>query len=176
VKDDEFLGLCLDFQLFSGVLRSGVLSYRKGDPVAAEAALLESVDRVGPLESFDVAELAVEVGLPDVARKLARRELSAVPWPRASQVAASGVIAEVDSDLVAAIDRFRSAAEAFRSMGLLPDQARALVRLGHALVTLGRADEGRERLTEARALWSAMRAQGRVAEIDDFLTDAARSR
>ncbi len=134
--------------------------------------LLEAGIAAGHLYSGpESARAAVEVGRPDLARRLLDL---AVPIARRTGLA-DAVVAEAEGHIAAARDWNAKAVEMTRAVGNIPDEAHALAGLGRCLLALGEADEGAARLRESREIWVGLRATPRIAEIDAVLASGGAS-
>ena len=118
--------------------------------------------------------VSVLTGLPQLAEELLSREVARHPVEEASSLGAKAVLAEAKGEHAEARVWYTAAAEAFGVLEMAPDRAHALQGLGRCLLALGETDEGSARLLEARTLWKQMKAELRIAEIDERLARTSR--
>jgi hypothetical protein len=151
----------------------GLLALERGELETANSLLHEARSDLDPGIAFDTIRLAVALDELELARPLATRPSSNVPSKRASLLAGSAVLAEYDRDFVRARDLYRSAANAYSQLGLLPGQALSLTGAGRCLLATGPAADAAIELHRARELWSQMGATRRLAEVDNLLDQGA---
>ena len=118
----------------------------------------------------DEVKAAIGAGDVDLGRALLR-DPDAFPEPlfRASASSGAGAIAAADGRWDEAANHHAEAVDLLDQLGYsdsLPDDR---IRLGRCLLRLGRTTEGVERLREARTVCERLRADTRIAEIDELL-------
>jgi class 3 adenylate cyclase/tetratricopeptide (TPR) repeat protein len=90
------------------------------------------------------------------------------PYPQHALCAAGAVLDEGRHQFADAARGYGEAAERWRSFGVVPERAHALLGLGRCLVALGRPG-AREPLLEARRLFTSLRAHPLAARADAVL-------
>ena len=118
----------------------------------------------------DEVKAAIAAADVDLGRALLR-DPDAFPEPlfRASACSGAGAVAASDGQWDVAANHHADAVGLLDRLGYsdsLPDDR---IRLGRCLIRLGRTREGVERLREARTVCERLRADTRIAEIDELL-------
>jgi hypothetical protein len=85
---------------------------------------------------------------------------------------ARAVLAELEGDLTAAVERYEDAAERWGAFPSVLEHGLALVGAGRCLSVLGRQNEGTERLRAAGERFGALGAAPLIEEVDDLLARA----
>jgi hypothetical protein len=88
-----------------------------------------------------------------------------------SLIAARAVLAEADNKKDEAASLYENAAAGWREFGFVFALAQNLLGAGRCLLALGRAEEGRPRLNEARDIFASLGARPALAETDALLGD-----
>ena len=149
-----------------------------GNPGAARRVLQDAI-RGTPcgelLGASPFVRLCLRVDVSEIARQAIECGAPSNPWEMAHVTAGVAMLAEADGDLGAGREAYLRAAESFDRFGAAPERAYALAGLGRCLLALGVPEDGVARLREARAIWDALRATPRLAEIDAALAAIGRA-
>ena len=86
--------------------------------------------------------------------------------------AARAALHEFDGAHEQAARLFEEAAVGWEAWGFVLGRGEALLGAGRCLLAIGRTDAGRERLTDARAIFAGLSAQPLLARVDALLGDA----
>jgi class 3 adenylate cyclase/tetratricopeptide (TPR) repeat protein len=150
----------------------------RGDPVGA-VELVRELDellrgRPGPRSwilngAARVCLAADEAGL---LRSLIDQGVEHLTRDQNSMASARAVLAELEGDLTAAVERYEDAAERWGAFPSVLEHGLALVGAGRCLSVLGRQNEGTERLRAAGERFGALGAAPLIEEVDDLLARA----
>jgi hypothetical protein len=152
----------------SGLLAAGEPDRALG--LLAEAAAWPHVTESSLFPAYlpEMVRTAVAAGDLALAERLATGLGPTFAYHRHALCAAGAVLAEARGRLDEAAAGHAAAAEGWRSFGVVPERAHALLGRGRCLVALGRPG-GREPLRQARQVFAGLRAQPLVAEADALL-------
>jgi tetratricopeptide (TPR) repeat protein len=179
---DESLSLARqvrDAQILGPTLAAAAIAARRSGDVDAAVALVDELD--GALAGRaawhrarflpDLVDICVAAGasgkaaqLVDSIDVLAGRTQHAVD-------AAHALIAEKRGDPGRALQLYGTAADGWERFSFQLGRAEALLGAGRCLLALGRADEARAPLVDAREIFAALRARPSLAEVDALLDD-----
>jgi class 3 adenylate cyclase/tetratricopeptide (TPR) repeat protein len=171
VPYDEYLILG-----FSVAARAMALAGRRDDALAMLRDL-EPLDwrlattygmRVLP----DAVRLAVTLDAIELADALGRTMPAFTPFYRSALDAKAATILEARGQLDEALDSYVAVVGGWRSLGIVPELAFALLGEGRTLAALGRTGEARPILTEARSIFGELRAAPSIAAVDALLAVA----
>ena len=174
VDPEELAELTRRMDDLAPLIVAGQLALVRGDGDLAKNFVLEGAPQAPLGDAFSTARVSVLTGLPQLAEELLSREVARHPVEEASSLGAKAVLAEAKGEHPEARVWYTAAAEAFGVLEMAPDRAHALQGLGRCLLALGETDEGSARLLEARTLWKQMKAELRIAEIDERLARTSR--
>ena len=112
---------------------------------------------------------ALVIDQPELAERLVGGLEPRTPYAEHALVAANVALTEAGGDLPAAADAYADAADRWESLGVVPEQAFALLGQGRCLVGLSRQTEGVPVLRRARELFERLGAVPALAETDALL-------
>jgi predicted ATPase/class 3 adenylate cyclase len=108
----------------------------------------------------------------DLLRELTERASPPMRRDRNCKLSARAVLAELEGDPAAGLQLHLEAAEAWAAFPHVFEHGHAQLGAGRCLVTLGREAEARERLLQARELFSSLGAATGLVETDELLARA----
>jgi tetratricopeptide (TPR) repeat protein len=166
-----------DAQLLVPALAIAALVERaRGDLPAAMALIEELEQQTSEMSDWhrarflpELTEICVAARDNDPARRLADGIRVTVGRAGHSLVAARAVLAEADGRTAEAVALYDDAAGGWREYGFGFGLARSLLGAGRCLLALGRADEAKPRLNEARDIFAGLEAAPALAEVDALL-------
>ncbi len=115
---------------------------------------------------------ALAIGNPELAERLVTGVEPRTTIAEHALVAVHAALAEASGDAQAAADCYAQTAERFQQVGVIPEQAYALLGQGRCLTALGRRTEATRALVQARELFETLKAAPALAEIDALLDQA----
>ena len=150
----------------------------RGD-VAGAVELVEELDellreRPGPRSWLldGSARVCLAAGKVELLRSLIDQGVEYLTRDRNSMASARAVLAELEGDLTAAIERYEDAATRWEAFPSVLEHGLALMGAGRCLLALGRQNEGAARLRATRERFGALKAAPLVGEVDDLLARA----
>jgi len=168
--------LAQDPQVLSPALALHALVELARDASSAVAAIEEELDATRGLADWHRGRFLPE--LVRIAPVVLGRELlepMRTTLGRASHaiVASRAELAEIEGKLEEARELHDEAAARWASYGRVDGRADSLLGAGRCLLALGRDNDGRERLDEARAIFQQLGAQPALVEIAELLGESA---
>ena len=168
-----------DGQVLVPVFRVAAFARSQRGDVAGALALVEELDallrgRVG-FRSWllnGAALVCLAAGATDLLSSLIEQGFEHLLRDANSKASARAILAELNGDYGAALERFDRAAEGWRAFPSILERAHALAGAGRSLLELGRQNEATERLRAARDAYLSLRAAPLVAEMDSMLARA----
>jgi hypothetical protein len=94
------------------------------------------------------------------------------PIDQHALTSANAALHEAHGDHRAASEQYADAAQRWRTFGVVPEQAFALLGHGRCLVALGQMTEAAQRLRLVRDIFQALKAAPALAETDALLQQA----
>jgi tetratricopeptide (TPR) repeat protein len=145
----------------------------RGERAKARDLLVELLPQLGhrsgwnwqPRHVTPLVRAALELDDLDLAQAILRELRPVNPYAHHAAVASTAAILEGRGDLDAAIAAYAEAADRWLAFGVVPEEAFALLGQGRSLVATGRADDAREPLARARAIFERLKAVPALAEI-----------
>jgi hypothetical protein len=119
-----------------------------------------------------VMRIALGIGEPELADRLASGLEPRFPYAEHALVAANAALTEARGDLRAAAQAYADAADRWNRFGVVPGRAFALLGQGRCLLELSRATEALPILRHAREILERLRAAPALAETDTLLQQA----
>jgi hypothetical protein len=116
-----------------------------------------------------VVRTAVAIGEPALAEHLAAGGPPKVPIDAAAKATITAILTEARGDLQSAADAYADAAGRWERLGVVPEQAFALLGEGRCVATLGRSSEALPVLQQARQIFTRLGAAPALAETDALL-------
>ena len=116
--------------------------------------------------------MCLAAGKVELLRSLIDQGVEYLTRDRNSMASARAVLAELEGDLTAAIERYEDAATRWEAFPSVLEHGLALMGAGRSLLALGRQNEGAARLRAARERFGALKAAPLVGEVDDLLARA----
>jgi hypothetical protein len=113
--------------------------------------------------------VALELGEIELAPSLVDGFIAVHRYANHAKAAARAAVLEARGDLPAAIAGYEDAAGRWAAFGVVPEQAFALLGWGRSLVASGRVGEAREPLAQAREIFTQLRAEPSLREIEGLL-------
>jgi tetratricopeptide (TPR) repeat protein len=120
--------------------------------------------------------LAIGLGRPDVAQRLAKGLPAARPFDAATQIALDALLLETRGDRAAAVPQFTAAADRWRDLGVPYEQAQAQLGQGRCLAAVGESAAARAALELARDGFAGLGAQPALREAETLLAALADGR
>ena len=147
----------------------------------AAAALLGEVesfphardDQNYPAVLAAMVRAALQIGEPELAERLVGGLEPRYPYAEHALVAANAALTEARGDLPTAADAYADAAGRWERIGVVPEQAFALLGRGRCLLGLSRTTEAAAVLQHAREIFERLQAAPALAETDALLAAAA---
>jgi class 3 adenylate cyclase/tetratricopeptide (TPR) repeat protein len=115
---------------------------------------------------------ALQIGEPALAQRLVTGLEPRYPYAEHALVAANAALTESGGDLQAAADAYADAADRWERLGVVTEQAFALLGQGRCLVGLSRPTEAAPVLQHAREIFEGLRAAPALAETDALMQRA----
>jgi class 3 adenylate cyclase/tetratricopeptide (TPR) repeat protein len=165
-----------DLQIVAQVLTiAALVEQTRGDLTAATQLVeeLERVTRDGPAcyranPLPDVARLCKAAGIPGFIQQFLKGADSPAARYQHCLVTAQAVLDEAQGDLEEAANRYTDAGGRWKDFGVVLEHGQALLGLGRCRAQLGHSD-ARDRLLDARGIFSQLGAGPLLAETDDWL-------
>jgi hypothetical protein len=120
----------------------------------------------------DSARVCLAGGAGPLLRELTERAVPHLWRDRNCVLSARAVLAELEGDPAMALELHVEAAEQWAAFPHVFEHGHALLGAGRTLLALGRESEARERLLEARDLFSGLGAAPAIGEADELLARA----
>jgi class 3 adenylate cyclase/tetratricopeptide (TPR) repeat protein len=181
---DESLGLARevrDAQILGPTLAAAAIAARRSGDVDAAVALVDELD--GALAGRaawhrarflpDLVDICVAAGASGKAAQLVDSIDVLAGRTQHGVDAAHALLAEKRSDHGRALQLYGTAADGWEQFSFRLGRAEALLGAGRCLLALGRADEARTPLADAREIFAALRARPSLAEVDALLDDGS---
>jgi tetratricopeptide (TPR) repeat protein len=179
---DDFVARARDAQdaqlLVPAVAVAALVEQARGDLPAAMALIEELEQQTSEMSDWhrarflpELTEICVAARDIDPARRLADGIRVTVGRAGHSLIAARAVLAEADGKTDEAAALYENSAAGWRAYGFVFALAQSLLGSGRCLLALGRADEARPRLNEARDIFARLGARPALAEVDALLGD-----
>ena len=143
-----------------------------GDDAGARSLLTEVValPDVGSWWWFTLlptlVRAATALGELELAATMTTYREPQMPYTQHAVVSARAALVEARGDGWAASDAYADAARRWEGLGVVPELGHALLGRGRTLLALGRSDEARTELEQARAIFAALHAEPALREID----------
>jgi predicted ATPase/class 3 adenylate cyclase len=127
-----------------------------------------------PMYLPEMVRTALKAADVDVASRLISGYEPLLPYATVSARASRAAIAEHHGELPDAVEGYASAAEEWRALGVLTEEAFALLGAGRCLVDMGSESDAVRTLSEALAIFENLAAQPAFEETLDLLRRASR--
>ena len=146
----------------------------------AAATLLTEIDAIPGAHEFpgyaaflpEMVRTALAIGDPQLAERLVGGVEPRFPVAEHALVAASAALTEARGDLQAAADSYADAVARWERLGVVPEQAFALLGQGRCLLGLNRPTEATPVLQHAAEIFGRLQAVPALAETDALLERA----
>ena len=147
------------------------------DQAAALLAEIEAVPGAHEIPYYaaflpTMVRTALSLGNPELAERLVAGVKPQTPAAEHALATVNAALAEARGELGAAAQGYADAADRWRSFGVVPEQAFALLGQGRCLTLLARDAEATEVLQQAHVIFQTLQAAPALAETDLLLQQA----